>query len=82
MSLRILFALMYVWAGVTILYALEQFEKIGEKLNHITTEFDMPPIEAHIKGSLPLRLILILGWPSALLIWIYEALFPSRKELK
>lgn len=80
MTMRILFALMYVWAGVTMLYALEQIEKIGEELNPIITKIGMPPIKSHIKGSLPMRLSLIVMWPSALLIWIYMALFPERKE--
>ncbi|HOU23513.1 MAG TPA: hypothetical protein PLN42_04600 [Anaerolineae bacterium] len=80
MTMRILFALMYVWAGVTMLYALEQIENIGEELNPITTKLDLPPIKAHIQGSLPMRLILIAIWPTALPIWIYMALFPARKE--
>jgi hypothetical protein len=80
MTMRILFALMYVWAGVTMLYALEQTENVGEELNPIITKLGLPPIKAHIQGSLPMRLILIAMWPTALPIWIYMALFPARKE--
>lgn len=80
MTMRILFALMYVWAGVTMLYALEQIENIGEDLNPAITALGKPPIKSYIKGSLSMRLILIVMWPSALLIWIYMALFPERKE--
>lgn len=82
MTMRILFALMYVWAGITMLYALEQIENIGEELNPIITKPGLLPVKAHIKGSLAMRLILIALWPTALPIWIYMALFPARKETK
>lgn len=82
MTMRVLFALTYVWAGVTMLYALEQIENIGEELNPIITNLGLPSIKAHIKGSLAMRLTLIAMWPTALPIWIYMALFPARKETK
>jgi len=66
--MTLILVLVYLWAGATTLFALWQFEEIGQAVNGLL------PKEKHLKrflSSWEIKILFFVAWPIVLLGWVW-----------